>query len=122
MPPRSYSSGVSNVTNTASTTLWQLVGSTTCRWALYDLLISAAGAAPADNAVDLQFKRLTGAGTVTAFTPVALDNGDPATSMTTGTTGCGNTATIEPTYTASSQLLSFGVNMRATFRSTGLAA
>ena len=113
---RSYSSSCSAVTNTASKTVWQLVGSTSTRWALYDLIFSSSGAAPADHAAEYQFKRLTAAGTVTAFTPVALDNGDPATLMTTGTSGCGNTATIEPTYTASSQLLDLAVNMRATFR------
>lgn len=113
---RGYSSSFSAVTNTGSKTIWQLIGSASTRWALYDVVISAGGVAPADNAAEYQFKRLTAACTVTAFTPVALDNGDPATLMTTGTSGCGNTATIEGTYTANSQLLDIGVNMRATFR------
>lgn len=113
---RRYSSSVSAATNTAAKTIWQAIGSTSVRWQLYDLVISAGGVAPADNAAEYQAKRLTAACTVTAFTPVALDNGDPATLMTTGTSGCGNTATAEGTYTASSQLLDIGVNMRATFR------
>ncbi len=113
---RPYSSSATAAANTAAKTLWQLIGSTSTRWRVYDIIFSAAGVAPVDNAAEYQFQRSTAASTVTAFTPVALDNGDPATLMTTGTTGCGFLATIEGTYTGSSRLLDIGVNQRATFR------
>ena len=113
---RRYSSSASAATNTGSKTIQQTVGSTSVRFQVYDLVISAAGVAPADNAAEYQLKRLTAGGTVTAFTPVALDNGDPSTLLTLTTAGCGYSASGEPTYTANSQLLDIGVNMRATFR------
>jgi hypothetical protein len=112
---RRYANTVPGATNTGNTTIQQTIGSTSVRFQVYDLVISS-GATPADNAAEYQLKRLTAAGTVTAFTPVALDNGDPATLLTLTTAGCGYSATGEPTYTANSQLLDIGVNQRATFR------
>ena len=111
-----YSSSVTAANNTGNTTLQQTVGSTNTRFQIYDMIISAGGVAPADNAAEYQLKRLTAGGTVTAFTPVALDPADPTTLLTLTTAGCGFSASGEPTYTANSQLLDFGVNMRATFR------
>lgn len=111
-----YSSSASATTNTGNTTIQQTVGSTNTRFQVYDLVISAGGVAPADNAAEYQLKRLTAGGTVTAFTPVAIDPADPATLLTLTTAGCGFSASGEPTYTANSQLLDIGVNMRATFR------
>lgn len=111
-----YANSLSAQNNTATSTLQQTVGSTNTRFQVYDLVISAGGVAPADNAAEYQLKRLTAGGTCSAFTPVALDNGDPATLLTLTTAGCGYRNTGEPTYTANSQLLDIGVNMRATFR------
>jgi hypothetical protein len=111
---RRYSSSLSGQTNTGSTTLQQTVCSTTIRAQIYDLIISGGGVAPADNAAEYQMKRLTAAGTVSTFTPQALDSGDPATTMTLTTAGCGYAATGEPTYAAAGAiLLDIGVNMRA---------
>jgi hypothetical protein len=107
---------VSAATNTGSKTLQQLVGSTSIRFQVYDIVISAGGVAPADNAAEYQLKRLTAGGTVTSFLPVALDSADPASLMTTSTASTGFSATGEPTYTAGAVLLDIGVNMRATFR------
>lgn len=111
-----YSNSASGTTLTASTTVQQTVGSTNTRFQVYDLVISGGGVAPADNAAEYQLKRLTAGGTVTAFTPVALDPADPATLLTLTTAGCGFSASGEPTYTANSQLLDIAVNQRATFR------
>lgn len=111
-----YSSSASAVTNTGSKTIQQTIGITTTRFQVYDLLISAGGVAPADNAAEYQLKRLTAAGTCTSFTPVAIDPGDPATLLTLTTAGCGNSNSGEPTYTAGAIMLDIGVNMRATFR------
>jgi hypothetical protein len=66
---------------------------------------------PADNAADIQVKRFTATGTATAFTPTALDPADPA-SLTAGFIN----ATVEPTVTANSQMLTFGWNQRAAYR------
>lgn len=111
-----YSSSASATTNTGSKTLNQTVGISTTRFQIYDMLISAGGVAPADNAAEYQLKRFTAAGTVTSFTPVAIDPGDPATLLTLTTAGCGFSASGEPTYTAGAIMLDVGVNMRATFR------
>lgn len=113
-----YSSSVPAATNTGNSTLQQTISAATIRPQVYDLVISAGGVAPADNAAEYQLKRLTVQGTVTAFIPVAIDPGDPATlCQTTPTTqGCGYSASGEPTYVAGAIMLDIGVNMRATFR------
>ncbi len=111
-----YSSSASAATNTGSKTLNQTVGITTTRFQIYDMVISGAGVAPADNAAEYQLKRLTAGGTCTSFTPVSIDPGDPATLLTLTTAGCGFSNSGEPTYTAGAIMLDIGVNMRATFR------
>ncbi len=111
-----YSSSLTSQANTGNSTLQQTVGSTNTRFQVYDLILSAAGVAPADNAAEYQLKRLTAGGTCSAFTPVSIDPADPATLLTLTTAGCGFRNTGEPTYTSNSQLLDIGVNMRATFR------
>jgi hypothetical protein len=111
-----YANSLTAQTNTGNSTLQQTIGSTNTRFQVYDLIISAAGVAPADNAAEYQLRRLTAAGTCSAFTPIALDNADPATLLTLTTAGCGFRNTGEPTYTANTNMLDIGVNMRATFR------
>jgi hypothetical protein len=96
--------------NTASITQWVLTSATTVRPELYDMVIGSV-ATPADNAGSYQLKRFTAAGTTTAWTPIALDPGDPAS-----LSAAGFTASIEPTYTANAVLLQFATNQRATFR------
>lgn len=97
-------------TNTASTTQIEVRSTTAIRPRIYDLVISS-NATPADNSGEYAFRRTTTVGTSTSFTPVALDPGDPAS---TATSGVNHSA--EPTYTASSDLLHFATNQRATFR------
>ena len=103
-------SGYGSDTNTASTTQVELRSTTAIRPRIYDFLIGS-NATPADNSGEYVFRRTTTAGTSTAFTPVALDPGDPSA---TGTFGVNHSA--EPTYTANADLLHFATNQRATFR------
>ena len=97
-------------TNTAATSMIGITATAAVRPRIYDLLMSSGGT-PADNGVLYLLERHTLPGTNTAFTPVALDPGDPA-SLTTG----GYNHTVEPTYTANSFLLRICHNMRATVR------
>lgn len=108
---RNYSVSA-NATNTQSSTLplVGITGSTTVRPCIYEFTFGSSGA-PADNAASFIFQRATTAGTSTAFTPIALDPADPAS-----TTSSGFTYTVGPTLTANSILYEFGLNQRATFR------
>lgn len=97
-------------TNTAGTTQAGFTATSAVRPMLYDLVISSV-ATPADNAGEYFIQRFTANGTSSAFTPVALDSGDPA-STTTGQLN----HSVEPTYTANAVPLRVAVNQRATFR------
>ena len=66
---------------------------------------------PADVAYELTCQRTTAAGTATAVTPTALDAGAPAAYLT-----CGKNHTAEPTYTASTELLTLQSNLRTSQR------
>lgn len=101
-----------NATNTASSTLplVGISGTTAVRPCIYEFVFGSSGS-PADNAASFLFQRATTIGNGSAFTPVALDPADPAsttTSVITYTTG--------PTLTANAFLYEFGLNQRATFR------
>ncbi len=87
-----------------------ILGAAAVRPMLYDVIVGADGT-PADNAMQYQVERQTTAGTFTAFTPLPLDSADVA-----AVTVAGINATIEPTITATSNLLSIPVNQRASFR------
>lgn len=89
----------------------EVVGGTGVRPGIYDVIIGS-DATPADNAFIIKAMRRTAAGTATAFTPVALDGGDPKAATATANAN----ATAEPTYTANSELLDIRINQRATFR------
>lgn len=97
-------------TNTASTTILGLTSAATIRPKIFDIQIYSA-ATPADNAGEYYFQRYTAAGTATAVTPQAIDNGDPASLASAG-----EAHTVEPTYTANAILLSLGGNQRASLR------
>lgn len=97
-------------TNTASTTILGLTSAATIRPRIYDIVIGSA-ATPADNAGEYYFQRYTAAGTATAVTPQALDNGDPASLAASG-----EAHTVEPTYTANAVLLAMSSNQRASIR------
>lgn len=101
-----------NATNTQSSTLplVGITGGTTVRPAIYEFVFGSSGS-PADNAASFIIQRATTIGNGTAFTPVALDSGDPA-STTTAT----YTYTTGPTLTANAYLYEFGLNQRQLFR------
>ncbi|TAL13943.1 hypothetical protein EPN95_04620 [Patescibacteria group bacterium] len=106
---RRYTS-TGNQNAAATTTIIGLTSATTIRPKLYEIVFGSA-AVPADQSFNMKILRYTAAGTATAFTPVAHDPADPAALATSG-----NDHTVEPTYTASSDLLSFSINQQATFR------
>jgi hypothetical protein len=105
--------GYTNATNTTSTTvpLFTLVGAATTRLFVYDV-VSGSDATPADAATKLSFRRISGRGTTSAtVTPNPLDAANPA-SLAVFDTGW----STNPTITASSDLLQWAQNQRATFR------
>lgn len=75
-------------------------------------IIVSSPAAPADQTLELSIARITADGTGTAYTPVALDQGDPA--ATSGGVKVAHSA--EPTYTAGAELMRVAINQRATYR------
>jgi hypothetical protein len=107
-----------NCINTASSTLplANLVGATTIRPLIYDIMLGS-DATPADNDAKYAIQRGTTAGTWAgaggaAITPQALDPADPA-ALATANQGV---ASVGPTLTAAAFLLQWAQNMRATFR------
>lgn len=107
---RRYSVDGQRAVASPTATLLTITSATTHRPFLYDMLIGSS-ATPADNALIWKLQRSTAAGTSTAVTAQALDNGDPA-SLTT----CGKTHTVEPTYTANAVLWALSLNQRASHR------
>lgn len=100
-------------TNTASATvpMGVLTGGTTRRLKLYEINVGS-DATPADNAASNQIMRTTARGTQsTTVTPNPIDPADPAAVATFDTAW-----SVNPTITASSQLLQWGQNQRASFR------
>src|SRR5260370_8838504 len=89
-------------------TLLILTSTTAIRPCIYDFYLGSS-ATPADNALLWKWQRSTAAGTSTAFTPVAIDNGDPSA---TATSAFAHSA--EPTYTANAFLFWVALNHRAT--------
>ena len=78
---------------------------------LYELIFSQ-GATPADNVVEWLVRRLTAVGTEGAgVVPAPLDSDAPVAQL-----DAGEAYTVEPTYTAATELLDFDLNQRATFR------
>jgi hypothetical protein len=72
------------------------------------MTLSSSGA-PADNAIIWTLQRCTTTGTMTAVTPGLRDTADGAADLL----GSEN-ATVEPTYTASTEMFDNAVNQRAT--------
>lgn len=101
-----------NATNTQSSTLplVGITGAATVRPMIYEFVFGSSGS-PADNAASFLIQRATTIGNGTAFTPVALDSGDPV-AITTSTI----TYTTGPTLTSNSYLYEFGLNQRQLFR------
>lgn len=101
--------GTQNVASPADTCL-ALEAAATIRARIYDMIFGCHDT-PADNAFMWTVQRFTVAGTRTAVVPATLDPGAPA-AICQG----GENHTVEPTYTAATELLDFGLNQRATFR------
>ena len=108
--PRCYA--IENTMAVANPTTTTLVASSTTavRPEIYDMILGYS-AVPADNALIVKVQRFTAAGTSTAYTPVPLDPGDPASTFVAG-----NTCTIEPTYTTSKIMFHLALNQRASHR------
>jgi len=98
-------------TNTASTTLVGLSQPTVALKRLKLFYIEVLSSASADNASEEVIKRSTAAGTSTAFTPTLADPADGVASAVFGVNH-----SIEPTYTAASELLDVGGHQRSTFQ------
>lgn len=106
---RRYSSTGDQAVGTDQSVLG-LTSATTIRPSVYFIVIGSA-ATPADQASKFLVMRYTAAGTATAFTPIAHDPGDPA-----ALASAGYNHTVEPTYTASSNLLQVSLNQQNTFK------
>lgn len=106
---RKYSTTGNGAAGTTKTML-TVIGVATTRGWIYDVVIGS-DATPADLAGNFTLSRFTAAGTATAVTPLALDQGNPAPLLTSG-----KNHSAEPTYAAGSELMQFGLNQRATFR------
>ncbi len=104
-----YAKGVNNGTDK---TILTLIGGTSGRVSLYDILIGAS-VAPADQAAHFAIKRFTAVGTEgSGFTPAPLDPADVASNADGGV----GTFSVEPTYTAAKELLGISLNQRASNR------
>jgi hypothetical protein len=68
-------------------------------------------AAPADQSILWQLQRITAAGTSTGVTPRPVNPADVATEL-----DAGENHTAEPTYTASTDLITVPVHQRSTFK------
>lgn len=102
---------ISGDQNAAATiTILGVTSAATIRPSVYFMTVGSA-ATPADQASSFKFLRFTAAGTSTAFTPIAHDPADPA-ALGAG----GYNHTVEPTYTASSDLLHFSLNQQNTYK------
>lgn len=102
-----------NVTNTASATVPLINGMATAtnQIAIYEL--NAGSDATADNAVKYAIMRVSARGTqATTVTPNAVDQNVTQAGLTTWDA----TWNINPTITASSWVLQFGMHQRATYR------
>lgn len=106
-------SGIGQVAVQAAKTMIGLTnGGTAIRPKVYDILVGSS-APPADQAARFLVQRCTTAGTAgSSFTPIALDNGDPASSANVGLGIYG----AEPTLTANSYALNVSMNQRSSFR------
>jgi hypothetical protein len=110
MMPRCYSADFVRTVSAGDFTGFTLASAATIRPEIYYLQIGSAGT-PADTAHLWVARRFTAAGTGTAFTPNALDPGDPASLA-----ACAHTHTTEPTYTDGSHLLNIPMNQKGTYQ------
>ncbi len=109
MGKRAVAIGDQNVSSTAITALL-LIASASVRVRLYELLLSCIDT-PDDKTIIWDMLRSTASGTSTSVTPRLKDPADPAAVATAG-----KNHTVEPTYTADSELFKAGVNQRVYLR------
>lgn len=83
----------------------------TARRAHVDAFTVSFDAAPADNSILVTVQRFTVSGTATAIAAAPKDPASPAASCTTE-----ENASVEPTYTAATQLFMQGMNQRSVLR------
>lgn len=100
-----------NKTIAASTTLMGVSQPASALKRLKIFFIQLGSSATADNAYKATVKRSTAAGTSTSWTPTLLDPADGAASAVSG-----YNHTVEPTYTASSELLIIDAHQRAVYQ------
>ena len=106
----------SNATNTASTTvpMFSLMATATSQIAIYE--INTGSDATADNAVKYSVRRNSARGTQSAtVTPTPADQNVTQAALTTVDTAWN----INPTITASSDVLQWGQHQRGTYRWVG---
>lgn len=102
---------IAAVTASPGDTALAVLATTLTRGRIYDILFSL-GAAPADTVIQWLVRRFTAAGTEgSGVVPVALDSDAPAAQLD-GAEG----HTVEPTYTAATELFDEDLNQRGTFR------
>ncbi|HSZ58596.1 MAG TPA: hypothetical protein VK797_23210 [Tepidisphaeraceae bacterium] len=107
---KAYSVSGSNASASSNHTLVNVIGSTSVRPRLFDLVVGSS-ATPADQAMQLSVSRFTTVGTAgSSPTPTPLDPGDIAAVATAGAAHSG-----EPGYTVG-LLSKISLNQRATFR------
>ncbi len=102
-----------NATNTASTTvpMLSLMGTATSQIGIYE--INSGSDATADNAIKYSIRRNSARGTQSAtVTPTAADQNVTQAALTT----CDTAWNINPTITASSDVLQWGQHQRGTYR------
>ena len=105
-----YGSTGASATSSTQTTILTVIAATTTRGRLYDFILSMGGT-PADNTLEWLLRRFTAAGTAGASpVPIALDPAAPAALLTSG-----ENHSVEPTYTAASELFDNFVYQRATY-------
>lgn len=102
---------IAAVTASPGDTALAVLATTLTRGRIYDILFSLGGA-PADTVIQWLVRRLTAVGTEgSGVVPVALDSDAPAAQLD-GAEG----HTVEPTYTAATELLDEDLNQRASLR------
>lgn len=119
--PRNFSINGNNSTGktTTATTMIELHGAALVRTWVFDLTMGSPSA-PQDYAQTYDIKRYTAAGTVTSQAGTALDPVNLASLAVNGTAATGINASVEPTYSGTTDtvisLLVVPLNTRATFR------
>lgn len=111
MADRYAATGVQATVAATPDTCLTVLATTLTRGRINDSIMSQS-AAPADSIVVWTIQRFTAVGTEGAgVTPAKLDLGAPVAQL-----DAGEDHSVEPTYTAGTELLEFDLNQRATFR------